>query len=435
MLTIPFLTDLDPQAAVKGSRDPLGVQPIWSRMGRHVVGNLTTVTTSVRGFTTLILGYYFAERVANEEGGDGDLGVFLRWEQLAAYARGDRNGDWDFLGVRRVKRTFNENERIRLGIDPTAQILSNQKTYGLWGLYTVPSRASGLIHGEPTRLTPAARDLVERVYLPIFGECGFRNADAIVARLAKAKTDIDLRGADRRLVDAVAKVLAKRLFSSERAFYEEHLLLGGPEDATSGRQAILARAFEHTLEDSGWELTPVTVRQLAKQSRGQGVLGAVVEERLERIRTAELLLAPAVRLYSFLLGSDGQAIADVAKATRRHWGSGVRTIDTDRTRFLEADLSDASGDSETSARWLRIAEALKTGEYDAALTLLMEQNSFVMNVRGGSAAWADIVDGRLRVKLKDEAVGGLPAGKDLPRFWIHPYFLGSMRAIALAVRN
>ena len=44
MLTTPFLTDLDPQAAIKGSRDPLGVQPIWSRMGRHVVGNLTTVT-------------------------------------------------------------------------------------------------------------------------------------------------------------------------------------------------------------------------------------------------------------------------------------------------------------------------------------------------------------------------------------------------------
>ena len=57
MLTIPFLTDLDPQAAIKGSRDPLGIQPIWTRMGRHVVGNLTTVSTSVRDFTTTILGY------------------------------------------------------------------------------------------------------------------------------------------------------------------------------------------------------------------------------------------------------------------------------------------------------------------------------------------------------------------------------------------
>jgi hypothetical protein len=54
MLTTPFLTDLDSRAAVKGSRDPLGIQPIWTRLGRHVVGNLTTVSNSVRDFTTLL---------------------------------------------------------------------------------------------------------------------------------------------------------------------------------------------------------------------------------------------------------------------------------------------------------------------------------------------------------------------------------------------
>lgn len=48
-------------------------------------------------------------------------------------------------------------------LDSTAQILSNQKTYGLWGLYTVPARSSGLVEGEPTRLTHAGRSFVERV--------------------------------------------------------------------------------------------------------------------------------------------------------------------------------------------------------------------------------------------------------------------------------
>jgi len=50
MIASPFLTDIDPQAAIKGSRDPLGIQPIWTRLGRHVVGNLTTVSSSVRDF-------------------------------------------------------------------------------------------------------------------------------------------------------------------------------------------------------------------------------------------------------------------------------------------------------------------------------------------------------------------------------------------------
>jgi hypothetical protein len=57
---LPFLTLEDPNAKIKGSRDPLGVQPIWAAFGRHVVTNLTTQSTSVRGFTVLLLGRYFA---------------------------------------------------------------------------------------------------------------------------------------------------------------------------------------------------------------------------------------------------------------------------------------------------------------------------------------------------------------------------------------
>src|SRR5438034_1462603 len=219
MFTVPFLTDIDPQAAVKGSRVPLGLQTIWARLGRHVVGNLTTVSTSVRDFTTVVLGHDFAERVAGEAGGDGDRAVFLRWEQLAAYARGEINGDWAFRGVERVKRNLQDRARIRLGMDSTAQILSNQKTYGLWGLYTVPARSSGLVEGDPTRLTAAGRNLLDRVYLPIFAQGGLRRADPIVARLAKARSDLDPHGGDHRFLHAIAKVLDKRLTAPEREVY------------------------------------------------------------------------------------------------------------------------------------------------------------------------------------------------------------------------
>src|SRR5439155_24956326 len=88
MLDVPFLTDLDSRAAVKGSRDPLGIQQIWTRLGRHVVGNLTTVSGSVRDFTTTLLGYYFAARLADDLGPGTELATVLKWEQLAAYALG-----------------------------------------------------------------------------------------------------------------------------------------------------------------------------------------------------------------------------------------------------------------------------------------------------------------------------------------------------------
>jgi hypothetical protein len=37
MLIQPFLTNLDGRAAIKGSRDPLGVQSIWARFGRRAI--------------------------------------------------------------------------------------------------------------------------------------------------------------------------------------------------------------------------------------------------------------------------------------------------------------------------------------------------------------------------------------------------------------
>jgi len=434
ILTVPFLTDLDPQAAIKGSRDPLGLQTIWARLGRHVVGNVTTVSTSVRDFTTLVLGYYFSERVASEAGGDGDLAVFLRWEQLAAYARGEINGDWAFRGVERVKRNLQDSGRIRLGTDSTTQILSNQKTYGLWGLYTVAARSSGLVEGDPTRLTAAGRDLVDRVYLPVFAHGGLRHADAVVARLAKARSDLDPRGGDRRFLQAIAKVLDKSLTAPEREVYRRHLLLGGPQDRTAGGQATLAAALESTLDEQGWTLSPARVRHLTKHCRSQGGLGTAVGERLERIRTAELLLAPAATLFGLMLASDGQTIPELSRVVTRQWGSSVRTIDADAIAALEVELRDSTSDADTGRRWVQLARALVSGEFERALGLLMDQNRFVMKARAGAAPWVEVSNGRLRVRFRDDNSGELPTRSALPEFWRHSYFVDSLRAIAVTLR-
>jgi hypothetical protein len=209
MLAQPFLTDIDSRAAIKGSRDPLGVQPIWSRFGRHVVGNLTTVTSSVRDFTVLLLGYYFIERAVEDGATDGDLATFLKWEQLAAYARARINEERGFRGTDRVWTRIHESDRVRLGIDSSCQILGNQKIYGLWGLYSVSAKASGLLDGDPPRLTPPAHDLVERVYLPILAEAGLRDGRPIVELLRSQDARLDLRdrSKDSSILTAVARVL------------------------------------------------------------------------------------------------------------------------------------------------------------------------------------------------------------------------------------
>ena len=134
-----FLTLEDPNARIYGSRDPLGVQPVWASFGRHVVTNLTTVTTSIRGFTILLLARLLTEKMI-EKGivGEQDaLSIFLRTEQIGSYARYlAHDVNEDIRGIERVKR-FVEEYRSNVPIQDniSGMILSDQKVYGLWGLY------------------------------------------------------------------------------------------------------------------------------------------------------------------------------------------------------------------------------------------------------------------------------------------------------------
>ena len=139
MLQGPFLTALDSRARVRGSRDPLGAQAVWTALGRQVVGNLTTVTTSVRDFTVLLLGAALLERRGQESDLTGDIDAFLRWEQLASYVRW-RAYEQPFRGVERVAKTLAETSRVKLSAGREHQILSSQRMYGIWGLLTAPRK-------------------------------------------------------------------------------------------------------------------------------------------------------------------------------------------------------------------------------------------------------------------------------------------------------
>jgi hypothetical protein len=159
-----------------------------------------------------------------------------------------------------------------------------------------------------------------------------------------------------------------------------------------------------------------------------------VAEKLDRIVTAELLLAPAAALFGLMLASDGQTIPELARAVTRQWGSSLRTIDADATAALEAELRDSTGDADTGRRWVQLARTLAAGELEPALRLLLDQNRFVMQARAGAAPWVDVSNARLRVRFRDDNAGELPTRAALPEYWRHSYFVDSLRAIAAALR-
>jgi hypothetical protein len=146
-------------------------------------------------------------------------------------------------------------------------------------------------------------------------------------------------------------------------------------------------------------------------------------------------LAPAAALFSLMLASDGQTMAEVIGVLKRQWGNSVRTIDLDKTTLIEAELRDSTGAVETGQRWVEVARTLASGEFERTLGLLLAQNGAVMKVRAGAAPWADVSNGRLRVRFRDDDGGDLPTRSELSEFWRHSYFIDSLRAIALGLRS
>jgi hypothetical protein len=169
-----------------------------------------------------------------------------------------------------VRRSLAEGSRIYLSDDRSHQILGNQKIYGLWGLYTVPARASGLVDGDPPRLTPPATEFVESTYVPILEEGAGRDAKRIRDALRQKLCRMDVRNGEAKLVQSVGKVLKRRLIAREREFFRSHLLYGGPQDATGGRQQQLAELLTDTLMDADFTWSPAAVGQLAKSAKSIG---------------------------------------------------------------------------------------------------------------------------------------------------------------------
>lgn len=426
-----FLTEIDSRGAVMGSRDPLGLVPVWGAFGRRVVGNLTTVTGSVRGFTTTLLGYHFAREVQEREGGKGEatLGLFLKFEQLAAYCRYYIKKDSGFRGIERVKKVLGGGDVVTLSARVEDQILSNQKVYGLWGLFSVPSRASGLLERDEGVLTSAARKFVEREYLSALMREGFGEGREIVDLLRQPRVQVHLGGKHQRLARAIAGILGAKFSAAEREFYRDHLAFGGPSDSTEGRQALLAGLMGRL--DPSAPFDRHQLRALVKAARGAGDSGAALAEELGRIDCLEAVLVPAAQLFGLLQARHGQTVRAVAAEATKAWGA-LRAVDAGRFRELSSRVGVAFGAESAGEAWTSIAEGLAGGRYESVLPLLIEHNAFVMRARNGSDPWVRVVNGRLDVRFRDEA-SELASRRELPHLWRNNYFLNPLKEVVVTL--
>ena len=420
-----FLTLEDPRAKIQGSRDPLGVQPVWSGFGRHLVTNLTTVSNSVRGFTVLLLGRYFGELLT----GDGSaeeheaLPIFLRTEQLCAYARFVINDAEDTRGIDRVRKFLNESRTVHIEDGPEGWILGDQKTYGLWGLFSVPARVSGLLADGPVGLTDVARDFVENEYLP-----HLKPVMGHLIQLVRSGGSVEATKRN-QVMKAMAEAMPAALSPNELTFYGAYLrdASQAPGQDRSHRQQILASLLARETDLTEW----VGRSDIITLAEASEVQDALLAQKIRRVARMEALLAPADLVFDFILTRNGQTPNAIASELHNRWGSVVPNLDSPIDELLPevAELTT----SNLAAHFRVLDQALHDGAYETAIVTLLDWNQEVM-ARRNAAPWVELTNGALNVRYRGTE-SELPSGNDLALAWRNSYFLNALKDVTAEVEE
>ena len=380
-----FLTLEDPNAKTQGSRDPLGTQPMWQKFGRHVVTNLTMQTNSVRGFTILLLGRYLTERLIEEGrlGRKSAVDAFLRFEQLGAYVRHAAHGvgGGGIRGIERVRSNLQKHGgRVRVGAHPDQCILLDQRVAGLWGLFSVSARVSGLLPDDPVGLKPEAKAFVERTCL--------RRLQPIMEpllRLVERGGVLDTRTPDAGLrcperapagiVHGGGAAVLRRVRSRRRTRGGKRRRPAGSErsgncssvapNSTSARGA-------RTLCGCARRRDPSTASSRKTSTESSGL---------------EAVIAPAMALLDFMLVCHRRTLDDAARELAERWSASVPNIHPDRNRDLLPEIGCVA--PETIPECLdRCQQALAGGDYQEALKALLAWHQHVMRARARGAVGA-----------------------------------------------
>lgn len=201
-----FFTQQDPNFRIKGSRDPLGFQPIWQQLGRNVVKYLSTVSTNIKDFQVLSYAWYFY--------GDRDpkdfLNFFYKFEQACGFARGIYFGkEASFNGIDFVRKNM-DAELFTFSTQSRHTLLSNQKSYGIYGKYNRPFTEMQ-IKEQKNFSEVMENSLKEKIDF----ESLRQKVNFLLEKGAVTMTKSDL--------EIFADIL-KTLATPERIFYQKHIL-------------------------------------------------------------------------------------------------------------------------------------------------------------------------------------------------------------------
>lgn len=405
---MPFLSLLDDRAKPKGSRDPLGFELIWTYYGRQVIGNLTTITGSLTNFAVAILGFKWANDLhAHLPEADRQPRIrdtFLRYEQLAAYLR-YLSGDTQFMGITRVQQRMRDKKsRVSFGIGSDSQILSDQASYGLWGLYSSAMRDAGLVQGDNRLPTPIGLAIAEKIEHKL-DQTHFIDLFSSVKPVAIDK------------LEPLAPTFKRAINNKGARIDLMHTLMGGAEHKQMQQKLwLLTQGMAE--ESSGVNGIPDFITQIKARSNGSDLM-----QRLTEIEWVERVLVAANNIFNYCRRKDGAMVAEIVSELKQHY-SYSHLSDS----FSFEGLRDILGVQRVDILQ-RLLQALRNHNQYEAVMALLELNRVVMELRGG-CPWVELENGStLRVKVPNETAALLDQG-ELESQWDYDYFIASYINIA-----
>jgi len=430
-----FLTALAPGAQIAGSRDPLGLLPVWTRIARWGGGtadaplgitNITTVAGDLRGWTTLLVALGMARAWGSSGAVDDRHPVFLA-EQLIGYARvfaGEEvsppraTRPSEVRGVSRIRMFLRESQErhapIAIGTDSKRGILGSQRSAGVWGQISASAEASGLVDRAERQLIHEAARLWDEVWYPKLAPHQRRWEDML------RTGTVDVRGADRAALLDLAELHAERLHPLEVDAYRRRILDGRRPEGVSEAGSEGQRQLVGMLLD-GVKLDLSDRPGLGHAARLAEQAGATAASALlRRIQAAEHLLGPLERLFAFLLGRDGDTIDDLVEDLDKAWtGPALQALDA--TEDVLAGSADAYKSRDHLALLVQARDALADGDHERLIRTVLSLNAWIMRWRKHAAPWARIEEGRLDVDFKDEPRPLVTADRDVTL--VHSYYL------------
>lgn len=410
-----FISLLDDRARPKGSRDPLGFEMVWTHFGRRIVGNLTTITSSWRIFSVGLLGFHWCNQLCRDAHPVDKQRLlqehFIRYEQLAAYLRSSA-GDHEIMGITRVRKRLGESRKtIDIGADQQSLILSDQVSYGIWGLYSTALRETGLVRGDFRELTDRGLEIVRLIEegLTRKGEgqgIGWYWSFLRGERKAVAVADLDSEG--KRFTKAISamKVMDALIAALLRGSGEHHSQLALYETCRALPKVVLEQS------ELGALITAI----------GQQTDSPELRQALDDVRQIERLLVTANVLFNYLRRKDGEPLTRLAEAIDRVY------------RFDHLPVGPELADVPYGADLEVLRARLRGKDTLGALRCLLEMNKKIMLGRGGAAWVEESADGSLRVRVKAE-IAHLPPMEVLQSQWDYDYFLRSFARIAAMERR